>query len=321
MFNVFPFEDFLTVQYLSGHEIQDLLDFVTDVSASRGCSAEAQVAGIQFVQDCGRSIHNGAPSCDSILPNGDRPEPCVPTCRQTSDCYDAANLAKLYPGSDSANNFYAPTCAGKETPNSPDNTGCECVQGSCYAWSAHGIKINGADLDLSASYKGCVNNYIAQGGSGYRVLQANTSKTTTAVSLRDSLIIYLRDGFCQCDQILAGNPACARLRSNGGLIIDPAAVTYCTNAKALEDYLQQLTTEYNAPLQTVLQEHPERMIAAPNGVWAGSCECRQVLAAQQDPDPNCGHVTPQLRNFCETPTQVAVVTAQEDGRIVISSQQ
>jgi hypothetical protein len=240
----------------------------------------------------------------------------VPTCQQTSDCL---NATQLYPNSPSAQ-FYASTCAGQQTPNSPAGTGCECVQGSCYAWSAHDIKINGADLDLSGSYKGCVNNYIAQGGSDYKVLQANTSKIETAVSLRDSLIIYLRDGFCQCDQILAGNPACARLHSNGGLIIDPAAVTYCTNATALEAYLKALSQEYNESIQDVLQQHPERMIAAPNGVWAGNCECRQVLAAQQDPDPNCGHVTPQLRNFCETPTQVAVVTAQEDGRIVISSQ-
>jgi hypothetical protein len=225
----------------------------------------------------------------------------------------------LYPGSPSAQ-FYATTCAGQQTPDSPPNTGCECIQGSCYAWSAHNIQINGTDLDLSASYKGCVNNYIAQGGSGYHVLQANTSKIQTGVDLRDALIVYFRDNFCQCDQILAGNPACAALVSNGRLIIDPAAVTYCTNAQALENYLTDLQNEYDEPLETVLADHPERMIAAPNGIWAGNCECRQILAAQQDPDPNCGHVTPQIRQFCETPTQISVVTAQEDGRIAISSQ-
>jgi 2',3'-cyclic-nucleotide 2'-phosphodiesterase (5'-nucleotidase family) len=316
LFNVFPFEDFLTIQYLSGNEIQTLLDFVTDVSAASGCSAQAQVSGIRFVQDCGRSIQNDSPSCDSILPNGDRPEPCVPTCQQTSDCLNAPSL---YPGSPSAQ-FYATTCAGQQTPDSPPNTGCECIQGSCYAWSAHNIQINGTDLDLSASYKGCVNNYIAQGGSGYHVLQANTSKIQTGVDLRDALIVYFRDNFCQCDQILAGNPACAALVSNGRLIIDPAAVTYCTNAQALENYLTDLQNEYDEPLETVLADHPERMIAAPNGIWAGNCECRQILAAQQDPDPNCGHVTPQIRQFCETPTQISVVTAQEDGRIAISSQ-
>ncbi len=316
LFNVFPFEDFLTIQYLSGHEIQDLLDFATDVSAQRGCMAEAQVAGLQYVQDCGRSIHNMAPSCDERLPNGDRPEPCVPSCRQTSDC---VNAPQVYPDSPSAA-WYGQTCSGHETAASPSGTGCECVQGSCYAWTAHDIKVNGEDLNLSAEYKGCVNDYIAHGGSGFYVLQNNTNKTFTTVSLRDALIAYLRDGFCHCDRILAGDPACARYRENGRLIIDPAAITYCQNAEAFKSYLNQVVTDYpGATLEQVLAEHPERMVAAPNGVWAGQCECRQVLAAQQDPDPNCGHVTPQIREFCKDPTLYSIVTTQEDGRIVEST--
>ncbi|HUB07224.1 MAG TPA: bifunctional metallophosphatase/5'-nucleotidase [Myxococcales bacterium] len=316
LFNVFPFEDFLTIQYLSGTELQYLLDFVTDVSASRGCSSEAQVAGLQFVQDCGRSIRNSAPSCDELLANGARPEPCVPSCQQTSDCL---NAAQQYPDSPSAQ-WYSQTCAGQETPYSPANTGCECVQGSCYAWTAHDISVNGQELDLSAQYKGVVNNYIAQGGSGYHVLQANTSKITTSISLRNSLLVYLRDNFCQCPQILAGNPECARYHEGDQLVIDPAAVTYCTAAQSLESYVGNLATEYGMSNEQVVQAHPERMIAAPNGVWAGQCECRQVLAAQIDPDPNCGHVTNDLRQFCLHPTQVSVVTAQEDGRIVLSTQ-
>ncbi|MHB8419698.1 MAG: bifunctional metallophosphatase/5'-nucleotidase [Myxococcales bacterium] len=321
LFNVFPFEDFLTIQYLSGQEIQYLLDFVTDVSSQRGCSSEAQVAGLQFVQDCGRSIRNSAPSCDQLLANGQRPEPCVPACQQTSDC---VNAAALYPDSPSAQ-WYSQTCAGAETPYSGPNTGCDCVQGSCYAWTAHDILVNGEQLDLSAQYKGVVNNYIAQGGSGYHVLQANTSKITTSISLRNSLLVYLRDNFCQCDQILAGNPACARLRQGNQIVIDPGAVTYCLAAQSLEQYVSQLATEYygtsNATTnEQAVQQHPERMVAAPNGVWAGQCECRQVLAAQLDPDPTCGHVTSDLRQFCLNPTKVSVVTAQEDGRIVLSTQ-
>ncbi len=316
LFNIFPFEDFLTIQYLSGQEVQYLLDYVTDVSASRGCSAEAQVAGLRFVQDCGRSIRNSAPSCDELLANGQRPEPCVPSCQQTSDC---VNAPALYPDSPSAQ-WYGQTCAGQETSNSPGGTGCECVQGSCYAWTSHDIYVNNEQLDLAAQYKGVVNNYIAQGGSGYHVLQANTSKITTSISLRNSLMVYLRDNFCQCDQILAGSPSCARLRQGTDLVIDPDAVTYCTAAKALEGYVTGLATEYNMTEDQVVQTHPERMVAAPNGVWAGQCECRQVLAAQLDPDPNCGHVTNELRQFCLHPTQVSVVTAQEDGRIVLSTQ-
>jgi 2',3'-cyclic-nucleotide 2'-phosphodiesterase (5'-nucleotidase family) len=52
MFNVFPFENSITVMYLSGTEVQETLDFVARRSASRGCRTQAQVAGIAFDMVC-----------------------------------------------------------------------------------------------------------------------------------------------------------------------------------------------------------------------------------------------------------------------------
>ncbi|HSK00912.1 MAG TPA: bifunctional UDP-sugar hydrolase/5'-nucleotidase [Kofleriaceae bacterium] len=52
MFNVFPFENSITVMYLSGTEVQETLDFVARRSASRGCRSQAQVAGIAFDMVC-----------------------------------------------------------------------------------------------------------------------------------------------------------------------------------------------------------------------------------------------------------------------------
>jgi 5'-nucleotidase len=52
MYNVFPFENSITVMYLSGQEVQDTLDFVARRSASRGCRAQAQVSGITFDMVC-----------------------------------------------------------------------------------------------------------------------------------------------------------------------------------------------------------------------------------------------------------------------------
>jgi 2',3'-cyclic-nucleotide 2'-phosphodiesterase (5'-nucleotidase family) len=49
---VFPFENSITVMYLSGQEVQDTLDFVARKSASRGCRAQAQVSGIAFDMVC-----------------------------------------------------------------------------------------------------------------------------------------------------------------------------------------------------------------------------------------------------------------------------
>jgi 5'-nucleotidase/UDP-sugar diphosphatase len=53
MFNVFPFENTITVMYLSGSEVQATLDFVARKSSERGCKAQAQVAGITFTMVCG----------------------------------------------------------------------------------------------------------------------------------------------------------------------------------------------------------------------------------------------------------------------------
>jgi 5'-nucleotidase len=52
MYNVFPFENSITVMYLSGKEVQDTLDFVARRSASRGCRTQAQVSGITFDMVC-----------------------------------------------------------------------------------------------------------------------------------------------------------------------------------------------------------------------------------------------------------------------------
>ncbi len=52
MFNVFPFENSIVVIYLSGNEIQEMLDFVARKSAQRGCRSQAQVSGIAFDMVC-----------------------------------------------------------------------------------------------------------------------------------------------------------------------------------------------------------------------------------------------------------------------------
>lgn len=58
MFNVFPFENSVSVIYMSGYDVQDLFDFITMRGASRGCQAQAQIAGARFVQNCAQVIAN-----------------------------------------------------------------------------------------------------------------------------------------------------------------------------------------------------------------------------------------------------------------------
>ncbi len=124
MYNVFPFENTLTVMYLSGSEVQEMVDFISERSASRGCQSQAQVAGITFTMNCGQVLQN----------------------ERHPDAY-------VNPGED--------------------------------------IFVNGAPLSPTASYKVATNDYIAKGGSGFRVLKRNTSKVDTGVPLRSALIDYL----------------------------------------------------------------------------------------------------------------------------------
>jgi hypothetical protein len=47
-------------------------------------------------------------------------------------------------------------------------------------------------LDPFGEYRVAVNDYIAQGGSGFTVLKRNTTKFNTGISLRDALVDFIR---------------------------------------------------------------------------------------------------------------------------------
>jgi len=52
IFEIFPFNNSITTMTLSGHEVQEMLDYVADRSAERGCSTQVQVSGIEMTLDC-----------------------------------------------------------------------------------------------------------------------------------------------------------------------------------------------------------------------------------------------------------------------------
>ncbi|HEY5951322.1 MAG TPA: bifunctional UDP-sugar hydrolase/5'-nucleotidase [Kofleriaceae bacterium] len=77
MYNVFPFENSITVMYLSGQEVQDTLDFVARKSASRGCRTQAQVSGITFDMVC---------KGDCPMLGTDKPTACAKNVYLGEDC-------------------------------------------------------------------------------------------------------------------------------------------------------------------------------------------------------------------------------------------
>jgi 5'-nucleotidase / UDP-sugar diphosphatase len=98
MFNVFPFENSITVMYLSGIEVQETLDFVARRSAERGCRTQAQVAGITFDMvcngDCGTPEFPNTRACAKNVAIGD-------SCRGGSvdGPVDFTRCARLNPAS------------------------------------------------------------------------------------------------------------------------------------------------------------------------------------------------------------------------------
>ena len=106
LYNSMPFDNTITTMFLSGREVQELLDYVASRSAERGCQSQAQVAGLEF----------------------------------TMNCLDE---------------------------------------------TAEDILVNGVPLDPAGTYELATNNYIAHGGSGFEVLERNTTQSDTGISIRD----------------------------------------------------------------------------------------------------------------------------------------
>lgn len=147
-YNVFPFENTITTMFLSGQEVQQLLDGVAARSAERGCRTQSQMAGIAFDLVCD-------------------PSQCEPGMRAC-----AKNI------------YFGDNCRAPD--NSFDGTNC-------------------VPLDAFGEYRVAVNDYIAAGGSGFSVLKRNTTKFNTGISLRDSLIDYIRSLTGRCDPVTYKN--------------------------------------------------------------------------------------------------------------------
>jgi len=292
MFNVFPFENTINIMYLSGVEMQEMFDFVAERSAERGCVSQAQISGARFTMDCAQVQIN------------DLRIPCDPN--------------------DGGAEKYCP----KEGREGHAPWQClEDVDGSrCWAHPAIAIQVGGKPLDPNGTYRIAVNDYIAKGGSGFRVLKRNTTRIETGISLRDSLIGYMQ-GFCTCDDINAGRETsktgeqCGTL-INGTWVVDDQTKGFCKAAQEFKDALNKpvgsctcldtLGKPDAAATCGVTAEQLQSTCNVPSGPYTGRCSCRDALAGT---NPTCGTTTPQLRSFCQNPTSMPIANANEDGRI------
>lgn len=155
LYNVFPFDNTITTQFLSGDEVLQMLDFVAARTAERGCRTQVQVSGIYFSLLCDNrpaSLRNVPSSCSQRV----RAQSAEREGWVGSFAYDVA---------------LGDNC--RKPDGSIDYASCK-------------------PLDCFASYKVAVNDYISVGGSGFVVLKHNTTRFNTGISLRDALADYIR---------------------------------------------------------------------------------------------------------------------------------
>ncbi len=185
---------------------------------------------------------------------------------------------------------------------------------NCAEGKAEEIRLGGEAIVPDSTYKVAVNDYIAKGGSGFTVLERNTTRIETGISLRDALIAYMQQTYCSCEELLADD-AFDRCPANVVLereerVVDPLAVAYCQTAERFAGMVQATASLPPA-------ERDARLLSedAPR-IDAGKCMCNDVLAADEaHRTATCGYVTTDLVRFCEDPMLVPIVTGVEDNRI------
>jgi len=223
MYNVFPFENTITTMTVSGSEVLDLMDYVSLRSARRGCQAQAQVSGITVLMNCNEPEDNpygeraqrvtigGGRLTDPGLYGFDSDGPycefdgfsvCTPASEQV--CVDLARCRGEIEGPCPSPVPQEPNpkcCDWRLEPINSCPAGQEFGDGVCCPYGELCTPVGcGIPVTPYVSYKLAANDYIAAGGSGFTVLEHNTTQFDTGISLRDAVIDYVFTTFPACGE-------------------------------------------------------------------------------------------------------------------------
>ncbi len=301
MYNVFPFDNSIEIMYLSGGEVQSMFDFIASKSASRGCQTQAQVAGVSLVMDCSVPPHfpNGA-SCDPsqyqanedlgncyegaaalILIGSQR------QCVTDADCGGTGNTAEVCGASlgfclsstDLQTGSRAVCTVRRHRWRAADlwrerRSACPATLNNC-----------GRVLNPNGDYRVAVNDYVAAGGSGFTMLQFNTAKVNTNISIRDAVVDYLRR---LDDPAFAGPYGCTGTPSqstcHGAIRCDDPAFGLDSSGKVIDPYLH--------PLQAIT---PDISFAyCPTAGTVGDCFGHEICILPHNNQID-GHIRPRFQ--------------------------
>lgn len=247
MYNIFPFDNSISKMQLSGEEVQQLFDFTARRAARRGCSSQVQIAGARMrlnctgcerltvpCQDDAQCVAAGRDACDVAAGK------CISRCETDEDCQlkigGVCNRQKKECELDAcAEQIYIGN-TGRRCNSDADcsEPGGPPLPGSC---DKSGGRAQGLCLSLirpTNRYELATSNYLAGGGSGFRVLQRNTTQFDTKIQQRDALIDYMRAGRpCGWDPA-SGTPDGLKACGTDADCGDPSQVCACPGHSAEE---------------------------------------------------------------------------------------
>ena len=180
MYNIFPFDNSITKMQLSGVEVQQLMDFSARRAAGRGCTSQIQIAGARVRLNCTTCSSITDIPCaidqDCISING-KCDQGKKLC-QASSCGEAVFIGHTQ--------VHCAADADCVVPGTP------VLAGICDKPIDAAMGLCQSPISPTNLYELATSNYLAGGGSGFRVLQRNTTQVDTKVQQRDALIDYLR---------------------------------------------------------------------------------------------------------------------------------
>ena len=181
MYNIFPFDNSISKMQLSGKEVQELFDFVARRSSGRGCVSQAQIAGARVVLDCTTvDDPGGSPGKATNIYIGVTPgQP--ESCSTDDDCPSYGPDG----GKRCVDRGNAKVCICEDDAGCPGSQLGSCDANTGFCWQP---------IEPIASYELATSNYLAGGGSGFRVLQRNTTQFDTKIQQRDALIDFIGAG-------------------------------------------------------------------------------------------------------------------------------
>src|SRR5262249_48037324 len=151
-------------------------------SSGRGCNSQAQIAGARVVINCTFCDRDGDGAHDTFVDETQQ-------TRDVAACAETINIGLARTHADDGAPPGVPESCATDADCSPEERPpfarslCEPTAGRCMQ-----------PLAPSASYALAANDFIAGGGSGFFVLQRNTTQVNTLVQLRDAVIDHVQAG-------------------------------------------------------------------------------------------------------------------------------